>query len=232
MSHGLEGHHVVVTGGAGALGNAVVAAFVDAGAVVHVPVRGATVPKAAHAGIRYVPGVELTDETAVVAFYAGLPNDLWASVHVAGGFAMGGITETLLDDLRSQIDVNLVTTFLCCREAVRRFRLHRGGNGGRIVNVASRTALQPDGGKLAYMVAKAAVVSLTAGLADELKSEGIWVNAVAPGTIDTPANRAAMPHADASKFVDPAAIADVILWLASPDNRVASGSVVPVYGQS
>jgi NAD(P)-dependent dehydrogenase (short-subunit alcohol dehydrogenase family) len=232
MSHGLEGHHVVVTGGAGALGNAVVTAFVGAGAVVHVPVRGASVPADARAGVHYVPGVELTDETAVVAFYAGLPNDLWASVHVAGGFAMGGITETMLDDLRSQIDVNLVTTFLCCREAVRRFRLRKGGNGGRIVNVASRTALQPDGGKLAYMVAKAAVVSLTAGLADELKSEGICVNAVAPGTIDTAANRAAMPNADLSKFVEPAAIADVIVWLASPQNRVASGAVVPVYGQS
>jgi NAD(P)-dependent dehydrogenase (short-subunit alcohol dehydrogenase family) len=228
----LEGRHVVITGGAGALGNAVVAAFVEAGASVHVPVHGASVPAAAMSGVRYVPGVDLTDEGAVVAFYAGLPNELWASIHVAGGFAMGGITETMLEDLRSQFDLNLVTAFLCCREAVRRFRLRAGGGGGRIVNVASRTALQPDGGKLAYGVAKGAVVSLTTALAAELKDEGIWVNAVAPGTIDTPANRAAMPDADATKFGDPNAIADVILWLASPDNRVASGAVVPVYGRS
>ena len=233
MSHALDGCHVVVTGGAGALGTAVVTAFVRAGAVVHVPVRGASPPAtAAQPGVHYLPGVDLTDESAVVAFYAGLPKDLWASVHIAGGFAMGGITETLLEDLREQFDLNLVTAFLCCREAVRRFRLRAGGDGGRIVNVAARTALQPDGGKLAYGVAKGAVVSLTEALADELKDEGICVNAIAPGTIDTPANRAAMPDADAAKFADPHAIADVIVWLASPQNRVASGAVVPVFGRS
>jgi NAD(P)-dependent dehydrogenase (short-subunit alcohol dehydrogenase family) len=76
------------------------------------------------------------------------------------------------------------------------------------------------------------VVSLTLALAEELKPEGILVNAVAPGTIDTAANRRAMPSADPSRFVDPAAIAEAILWLASPENLVASGAIVPVYGRS
>src|SRR4051812_38168333 len=91
----LRGRHVVVTGGAGALGAEVVAAFRRAGAVVHVPVRGARAPAelAALPEVRVVTGVELTDDAVVTAFYAGLPGDLWASVHVAGGFTMGGIGE-------------------------------------------------------------------------------------------------------------------------------------------
>jgi len=225
----MEGRQVVVTGGAGALGRAVVQAFVDAGAAVHVPVRGRA-PVDGVAGVRYVPGIDLTDEKAVATFYAGLPGALWASVHVAGGFAMAGITETTLADLRAQLDMNLTSAFLCCREAVRRFRL--GSRGGRLVNVASRAALQVAGGKTGYTLSKAGVVALTQALADELAGEGILVNAVAPGTIDTAANRAAMPGADAGRFVPPDEIASVILWLASPDNRVGSGAVLPVYGRS
>lgn len=222
---------MVVTGGAGALGTAVVAAFTGAGATVHVPVRGRE-PAGSDPHVRYVAGVDVTDEPAVVGFYAGLPAELWASVHVAGGFAIAGIAETLQADLQAQLDINLVSAFLCCREAVRRFRLRPGGGGGRIVNVASRAALRPEGGKAAYTLSKAAVVSLTLGLADELKTEGILVNAVAPGTIDTPANRTAMAGSDPSHFVAPGEIAGVILWLASPANRVASGAVVPVFGRS
>lgn len=228
---GLAGRHVVVTGGAGALGGAVVRAFVDAGATCHVPVHGPSAPDAKGA-VKYIPGVDLTDETAVTSFYAGLPASLWASVHLAGGFAMGGITETSLGDLRTQFDMNAVTAFLCCREAVRRFRLRPGGGGGRIVNVTARPALQPAGQKSAYSLAKGAVASLTANLAEELKGEGILVNAVAPGNIDTPANRAAMPDLDESRMVKADDIAAVIAWLASPENRIASGAIVPVYGNS
>jgi NAD(P)-dependent dehydrogenase (short-subunit alcohol dehydrogenase family) len=232
--YGLDGRHVVVTGGAGALGRAVVAAFRDAGAVCHVPVRGdAPVPEQ-HPHVRHVAGVDLTREPAVTSFYAHAPEDLWASVHLAGGFAMSGIAETSLADFRFQLDLNLTTTFLCCREAVRRFRARPGGGGsgggGRIVNVASRAALggAPRKGKAAYSVAKAGVVSLTGALAEELEAEGILVNAVAPGTIDTPANRAALPASAIAQMVAPEAIARVILWLASPENTVASGAVVPV----
>jgi NAD(P)-dependent dehydrogenase (short-subunit alcohol dehydrogenase family) len=228
---GLSGRHVVISGGAGALGRAVVDLFCRTGAVCHVPIRGPEA-KAAAVGVNVVPGVDLTNESAVARFYAALPDDLWASVHLAGGFAMGGITETSLGDLRSQIDVNLVTAFLCCREAVRRFRLRPGGGGGRIVNVASRAAVQPGGQHAAYNMAKAAVASLTASLADELKTEQILVNAVAPGVIDTPMNRTALPDLDGARLVTPAQIASVILWLASPENTIASGAVIPVYGNS
>lgn len=239
---------MVITGGTGALGTAVVDAFIREGAICHVPVHhdhppaGAPPATAAEQSSReaavpggrveYVPGVELTDEAAVTALFAGMPPELWASVHLAGGFAMGELTVTSLGDLRSQFDMNVVTAFLCCREAVRRFRLRPHGVGGRIVNVASRAALQPGSHRAAYSMSKAAVVSLTTSLAEELKREGILVNAVAPGIIDSAMNRAAMPNTDAVDMVTPATIADVIVWLSSPANTIASGAVIPVYGNS
>jgi len=224
----LRGRLVVVTGGAGALGGAVVAAFARAAAVVQVPVRGAP-PASGQPGVAYTRGVDLTDEAAVAAFYAGLPAPLWASVHLAGGFAMSPIAETKLADLRGQLDLNLVTTFLCCREAVRCMRQRGDGAGGRIVNVAARTALRPEAGKISYGVAKAGVVSLTAALGEELRPEGIAVNAVAPGTIDTPANRAAMPGADRAGWIAPDALAALIVTLTSPDLGAATGATIPAF---
>ena len=150
-------------------------------------------------------------------------------MHLAGGFAMAGITETRLADLRAQLDLNLVTTFLCCREAVRKFRRRADAAGGRIVNVAARTALRPEGGKVAYGAAKAGVVSLTAALAEELRAERIVVTAVAPGTLDTPANRAAMPGIDPGAFVKTEALAALILLLASDELGAASGAIIPAY---
>ncbi len=222
MTLDFTGRHVVVTGGTGALGRAVVDAFVGAGAVCHVPHRGAAPADfASHERIRLVGGVELADEPRVAKLYADLPA-LWASVHVAGGFAAAPVTSTSLADLRAQLDQNLVSAFLCSREAVRRMSA-----GGRIVNVASRAAVESEGGKLAYTIAKAGVVALTRALAAEL-APGILANVILPSTIDTPANRAAMPAADPARWSKPAAVADAILWLASPNNLVTTGALVPV----
>src|SRR3954447_11052267 len=224
MPDELAGRQVVITGARGGLGGAVVEAFVAAGATCHLPERRAP-DGAARRGVRVVAGVDLTDEASVEAFYGGLPG-LWASVHLAGGFAAGPLLGTRLADLGGQLDLNLVTAFLCCREAARRM----GSGGGRIVNVTSRAALVPAGGTIAYTVAKGALTTLTVALGEELRGQGILVNAVAPSTIDTPANRAAMPAADHSRWARPADIARVILWLASPANALSWGAVVPVYG--
>jgi NAD(P)-dependent dehydrogenase (short-subunit alcohol dehydrogenase family) len=224
----LQGRNVVITGGRGALGSAVVEAFVAAGARCHLPVRAGKAD--AGATVSLTTGVDLTDEAAVAAYYAGLP-PLWASVHVAGGYAGKPILELGLSDLRQQLDINLVTAFVCAREAVRNMRRTPGG-AGRIVNVSSRAARVPAGGAIAYAVSKAGVDMLTAALAEELKAEGILVNAVAPSTIDTAANRQAMPGAKQDRWSPPEEIAATILWLASPQNRLTSGAVIPVYGRA
>ena len=206
------GRDVVVTGGGGALGQAVVAHLAGRGARCHVPVRG-------EGGA----GVDFTDEAAVTRFYGSLP-PIWASIHLAGGFAMAPLLATTLAELTAQWQINTVTAFLATREAARRM----GEGEGRIVNVVSRAAAAPGPGMIAYVAAKAAVAAMTAAAAAELAGQSILVNAVAPSIIDTPANRAAMPDADRSSWSRPADIAEVIAFLASPANQVTTGAIVPV----
>jgi NAD(P)-dependent dehydrogenase (short-subunit alcohol dehydrogenase family) len=227
--------HVVVTGGTGALGSAVVAALVEAGAVCHLPYRVAAeaehFPLRDHAKVKLVAGIDLTDEAAVARLYDGVPAP-WASINLAGGFAMSAVGKTTKAELMKQIDLNLVTAFLSCAAAVN--AITRTGAGGRIVNVAARPALEwrSGAGMAAYTASKAGVAALTAALAEEVVKSGILVNAVAPSIMDTPANRAALPQADYSAWPKVAEVAATILFLASPDNTVTRGGVVPVYGRS
>jgi NAD(P)-dependent dehydrogenase (short-subunit alcohol dehydrogenase family) len=210
MIQSLQNRHIVITGAGGGLGPAVVEALRANGAVCHAPSRGE---------------LDLTDEASVTKYYAALPS-LWASIHVAGGFAMASAEETSLQAFAAQWSLNTVTAFLASREAVRRIK--SGGSGGRIVNVAAKAAVDLPAGKLAYVTAKGALIAMTRALAAEMRASGILVNAIAPDTIDTPVNRQAMPKADFSQWTRPSAIAGTIAWLASPENESVTGALVPV----
>ncbi|MCL4228272.1 MAG: SDR family NAD(P)-dependent oxidoreductase [Myxococcales bacterium] len=230
----LAGRHVVITGATGGLGGAVVAHALARGAIVHAPVLEASVPPALRGAphgdrLHVTPSIDLGDEAAVAAWYRALPA-AWASLHLVGGFTMAPIAETRLADLDQMLAINTRTCFLACREAV--IAMRRGGGGGRIVNVVARPALAPTGGMVAYAASKAAVASITLCLAAEVAAEGIWVNAIAPSIIDTPANRAAMPAADHARWPRPAELARAILDLASPANALTSGALLPVYGRA
>jgi NAD(P)-dependent dehydrogenase (short-subunit alcohol dehydrogenase family) len=227
--------HVIITGGTGALGSAVVNLLVRAGAVCHVPfIHRAEAERFAlrnEANVNLAEVADLSDETAVGTFYKTVPQ-LWASIHLAGGFAMSPVADTSKSELMKQVEMNFTTAFLCSREAVK--AMLREGRGGRIVNVASRPALEwrLGSGMAAYASSKAAVAALTTALAEEVVTRQILVNAVAPSTMDTEANRKAMPKADHAAWPKVEEVAAVILFLASPENRVTRGAVVPVYGRS
>ena len=223
--------HVVVTGGTGALGSAVVAALLADGATCIVPyVHEAEAQRFTHRGdvnVKLIAVTDLADETAVAKVYAGIK--LWASIHIAGGFAPGKVAGTDKAALMAQIDSNLVSCFLCCRAAVNAM-----SGGGRIVNIAARPALEwrSGAGMTAYTIAKTGVAALTVALAEEVAKDGILVNAVAPSIMDTAGNRKAMPKADFDAWPKVEEVAATIVFLASPGNQVTRGAIVPVYGKS
>lgn len=225
--------NIVVTGATGALGAGLVDLLLERGATLHLPIVEAELP--AHLPwrdnprVRAVPKVSLDDERQVEAFYGGLAG-LWASIHLVGGFAMAKIADTSLADFEKQWRLNTATCFLACREAVKAIR--KTGSGGRIVNVAARPVQTPVPGMIAYATAKAGVAAITQALAAEVLAENILVNAVLPSTIDTPANRSAMPKADFANWPKPAQIAQTIAFLASPENALTTGTLVPVYGRA
>jgi len=230
--------HIVVSGGAGALGTAVVEVLAAAGAICHVPCLHEAEKQSCRLqeskNVRLAVAGNLADEAVVARFYQGIA-PLWASIHIAGGFAMAPIRDTTAALLRQQLDMNFVSCALCCRAAVNAMSSSTAaGSGGRIVNVTARPGLEwrSGAGMVAYTASKAAVAALTAALAEEVVKDGILVNAVAPSIMDTAANRAAMPKADYALWPKVEEVAATIVFLASPENRVTRGAIVSVYGKS
>jgi NAD(P)-dependent dehydrogenase (short-subunit alcohol dehydrogenase family) len=226
-----EGRSVLVTGGTGGLGQAVVAAFLDAGDRVCVPWVAAREEErmrerfaAALAERRLgLVAADVADEAgaAEVVAKAGGPSVI---VNGVGGFAAGSHHETSLEIWDRMYRMNLRSTAAVCRAALPGL-LTRGR--GAIVNVAAYAALDPPAGMGAYVASKGALVAFTRSLAREVP-HGVRVNAVLPTTIDTSANRAAMPEADFSTWTQPEQIATVIVWLASDAAAAVRGALVPV----
>jgi NAD(P)-dependent dehydrogenase (short-subunit alcohol dehydrogenase family) len=222
---------VLVTGGNGGLGRAVTQAFVGAGWRVVVPVRDPQVP--VPDGALAVPA-DLTDPGAVARTAAvaagedGAP--LRAVVNLVGGYAAGGLVhETPIDQVERLLAVNLRPTYLVTQAALP--HLTQAG-GGAVVCVSARAAVAPFAGAAGYVVAKAAVLAFSGAVAVEYKNVGVRCNAVLPSVIDTPANRAAQPQADHSRWVPPAELATVIRFLAGPESAPISGAAIPVYGRA
>ena len=229
----LKDAHIVVTGGTGALGVAVVKALVDAGAHCHVPAIETAVPadRFPKERVSVSTTVDLSSEASVAAFYAKLP-PLRAVVNIAGGFAWAPIADSPADVLQQQLSMNLISCVLSCRQAVANFR--QAGRGGHIVNLSARPALNPRQGAnmTAYTASKAAVAAFTVALAEELKGENISVVALCPSTIDTPVNRADMPQADHATWIKPASIAALIVAQLGMQDPINSGALIPVYGKA
>jgi len=230
MMERLTGNNILITGATGGLGEAVVSAFLRAGAFV------------AGAARRWPdgPGVEgllpvradlntpAGAETAVRAILDARGR-LDAVVHLMGGFAMDGpVAATSVETWDRMMEMNARSAFLVFRAALAASPVGLR----RLIAVGSRAGVQPSPGAVAYAVSKAALHALVVNLAAETVAQGVTVNAVLPGTIDTAANRAAMPQADFSQWVRPDAIAETLVWLASDPSAATSGALIPVYGRS
>lgn len=228
---------VLVTGAAGNLGRAVAGALIGSGARVVLADRSrdrlASLYPSPGANVLLVGDTDFTDAAAVARLAEsalGHFGRIDALVNTIGGFTGGKPVHE--DDPASwerMMAINLRTTLLSCR-AVIPAMIRQGG--GRIVNVGARAALGGVAGLGAYVASKSAVIRLSETLAAELKDQGITVNCVLPGTIDTPENRRDMPKADFSRWVPPSEIAEVIVFLVSDASRAVSGASIPVYGRS
>ena len=223
----------LVTGGTGALGRVVVGRLL----AEDIPVTAPWIIKAEREQLGDLFSQELASgalelleadvaETAGAQASVAAAASLGIVLNLAGGFAGGSpVHETELETWDQLYRMNLRTAVAICRAALPRL-LGRGA--GAIVNVASQATRQPPGGLAAYAASKAGVVVLTETLQKEVAHTGIRVNAVSPSTIDTPANRAAMPDADFSTWTPPERIADVILWLTSDAASPVRGAILPV----
>jgi NAD(P)-dependent dehydrogenase (short-subunit alcohol dehydrogenase family) len=220
----------LVTGANGGLGTHVTKALLDAGASVVGLAPRIQQSDFSHANFTALAAEisNLADAKiaadAVIARFGRI--DILA--HLVGGFA-GGSSVAETDDATFQrmFDMNLASTFHMLRAVIPHMRK---AGAGRIIAIGSRAAEDPGPGVGAYSASKAAVVSLIRTVAAENKDAGITANVILPGTMDTPANRKDMPGADLSKWVQPASVASLIVWLAGDAGKDVTGAVIPVYG--
>jgi len=219
---------IAITGGHGVLGRAVLEAALSDGLEVAVidHARGQAVPD----GVLELGGVDLTDPTAAERAMAGVVERfgrLDALLNIAGGFVWQTVDDPEPAWSR-MFALNLTTAVNACRAALPHLK---GSSDGRIVNVGANGALKAAAGMGAYAASKSGVHRLTESLAEELKTTSVTVNAVLPSILDTQQNRKDMPDADPAKWVQPADLARVMLFLASPESRAVTGALIPVTGR-
>jgi NAD(P)-dependent dehydrogenase (short-subunit alcohol dehydrogenase family) len=226
----MKGKVVLITGANGSLGAYVTRAFLEAGATVvgssrNIQQSDFDQPNfyAIQAEINHFEGAKKLIEEVIERFHR-----LEVLAHTVGGFA-GGQSVARTDDATFQqmMDLNLNTTFHILRAAIPELRK---SGAGRVIAIGSRAALEPGAGVGAYSASKAAMVSLIQTVARENKDAGMTANVILPGTMDTPANRKSMPQSDFSKWVGPATVADLTVWLAGDATKDINGALIPVYG--
>ncbi len=227
----MKGKIVLVTGANGGLGTHVTQAFLDAGATVIGSSRKIQPSEFNRPNFTAMPAEISTRQDAnvlvdqVVARFGKL--DVLA--HTVGGFAGGqSIADTDDATFQRMLDLNLNSVFHMLRAAI---PVLRKTGQGRIIAIGSRAALETGAGVGAYSASKAAMVSLIRTAALENKDAGLTANVILPGTMDTPANRKAMPNADFSNWVRPATVASLVTWLASDAGKDVNGAAIPVYGR-
>jgi NAD(P)-dependent dehydrogenase (short-subunit alcohol dehydrogenase family) len=226
----MKGKVVLVTGANGGLGTYVTQAFLDAGATVVGTSRKMQPADFDDSNFTPLAAEISTSEGAktLIDQVGARFGKLDVLAHTVGGFAGGQSIADTDATFQRIFDLNLNCVFHILRAAV---PLLRKIGSGRIIAIGSRAALEPGAGVGAYSASKAAMVSLVRTVALENKDAGLTANVILPGTMDTPANRKAIPNADVSKWVQPVSVAELVVWLAGEAAKDVNGSVIPVYGK-
>jgi NAD(P)-dependent dehydrogenase (short-subunit alcohol dehydrogenase family) len=231
----MTGRVAIVTGGTGALGQAITSTLLEAGGSVAIPYAVPAELKELEA--RLAPELrtrllalpaDVTREDAMGKFVHAVRDRhgrVDGLVNAVGGFAGGDLLSTSLAEWERMMALNLTSTVIACRAVL---PVMIAGGGGRIVNIASRAVLSPQGGFIAYTVSKAGVITLTQALSQEVKKHRVTINAVLPSTMDTPGNRRAMPDADRSEWVRTEDVAQVVAFLLSERAAVVTGASLTV----
>jgi NAD(P)-dependent dehydrogenase (short-subunit alcohol dehydrogenase family) len=234
MTTTLTPRTIVITGAFGALGAAVARAAAEAGARVALIDRAPHAPpglmQACGSGAVEHGGVDLTNAAATSAAIEAIfqqVGSLHAVINIAGAFRWQTVADGDPETWELLYAVNVKTALNTSKAALP----YLARPGGRIINIGANAALKAGAGMGPYAASKAGVHRLTESLAEELKDTGITVNAVLPSIIDTAANRADMPKADYSKWVTPAALAAILLFLVSAESQAITGALIPVTGQ-
>ena len=228
----MKGKIVLVTGASGGLGAYLVQAFLDAGATVVGTSRKVKQSDIPGADFTAIPG-EISSASAanlVIENLLGQFGRLDVLAHTVGGFAGGQpVAETDDETFQRMFDLNVTSCFHILRASIPALRQ---SGSGRIIAIGSRAAIEPGPGVGAYGASKAAMVSLIKTVALENRDAGVTANVILPGTMDTPANRAAMPDADFSKWVQPGNVANLAVWLGGDAAKEINGAAIPVYGNA
>ena len=234
----LENKVAIVTGGTGSLGHGVLSTFLGEGAKVlctyvdRHQLKYSMDLKDEHADRLIYSKADVTksrDMNKVVERAVKKFGQVDILVNIVGGFAMANLVDTDEALWNKMMNMNLNSVYISSRAVLTEMIKQKSG---RIINIGARPALKGVAKMSAYGASKAAVLNLTESMADELKEYNINVNAIIPGTIDTPRNRADMPKAKFSNWVKPVEIAEVISFLCSEEGSKISGAVIPVYGKA
>ncbi len=238
MTENLNAKTAIITGATGNLGQSIARLLHESGVRLALIDRGVGRLQELYPGWDdssqsvFLESIDLTDAADVsraVMRVVEVFGRIDVIINAAGGYRSGKpLHETTDQDWTFLMDLNAHTVLNVCR-AVIPIMLQQGS--GKIINIAARSGLKGTRQAAAYAVSKSAVLRMTESMSAELKHNGINVNAIIPGTIDTPANRELMPDADFEKWVNPDEISKVIRFLISDDADAIHGALLPVYGR-
>jgi len=225
----LDNKIILVTGANGGLGTTVTETLLAEGATVAGVSRSIRQEELKHSRFFAFPSdLSSAAAQALVEVVSERLGRLDGVVHTVGGYAGASVTATDDETWKKMFALNLDSGFFLFRAALP--ALQKSGSG-RIVAVGTRAAVEPAANLAAYAASKAALVHLVRTIAIENREHGVTANAILPGTMDTPANRKAMPDADPKKWIQPAHVAGLIAWLLSDAGAPVAGAAIPLYGR-